>query len=148
MTCVCGIDPGLSGAIAFFYTKEGRIEAEDMPVVAKTVDAWTLSNRILEMKTTRAIVESVHSMPKQGVASSFCFGQTFGTVLGVLGALAIPYELVTPQMWKKYFRLDGDKDKSIKLIKQKFPASEHLFRLQKHHGRAEAALLALYLASQ
>ena len=50
-----------------------------------------------------AVVERVHSMPRQGEASTFSFGCSFGVVLGVLGAMGIPFELVAPKVWKGGF---------------------------------------------
>jgi hypothetical protein len=39
MQCVLGIDPDLSGAIAFYFpSTPDRVTAEDMPVVAGAVD--------------------------------------------------------------------------------------------------------------
>jgi hypothetical protein len=41
--CILGIDPGISGAIAFFFpVAPDRVAAEDMPVVAGEVDCATL----------------------------------------------------------------------------------------------------------
>src|ERR1019366_6452496 len=105
-SCILGIDPGLSGAISFFFpASPDRVAAEDTPVVDGRVDAVTLTARIHQMMPSFAIIENVHSMPKQGVSSTFKFGMAFGVVQGVVGALAIPYLLVTPQVWKKHFRL-------------------------------------------
>jgi hypothetical protein len=49
-------------------------------------------------------VERVHSMPKQGVASTFKFGVGFGMIQGFLGSRYITYDLVTPQTWTKICR--------------------------------------------
>ena len=46
-------------------------------------------------------VESVHSMPRQGVKSMFTFGQRFGEVIGVLEAYDLGYNLVSPKQWQK-----------------------------------------------
>jgi hypothetical protein len=47
------------------------------------------------------ILEKVHSMPGQGVSSTFTFGENFGTLKGVLRALRIPTVLVNPKEWQK-----------------------------------------------
>jgi hypothetical protein len=55
--CILGIDPGLSGACAFFFpSAPDRVAAEDMPVVAGEVDAATLAARILQMGPAFAVV--------------------------------------------------------------------------------------------
>jgi hypothetical protein len=146
--CILGIDPGLSGAIAFFFpAAPDRVAAEDMPVVAGEVDAATLAARILQMGPAFAVVERVASMPKQGVASTFKFGASYGAVRGVLTALQIRTHLVAPALWKKHFKLDSDKEKARALALRLFAASPEHFSRKKDHGRAEAALLAVYGAS-
>jgi hypothetical protein len=88
--CILGIDPGLSGACAYYFpSAPDRVAAEDMPVVAGAVDCATLAARIAQMAPSLAVVERVASMPKQGVASTFKFGASYGAVLGVLAALKI-----------------------------------------------------------
>jgi crossover junction endodeoxyribonuclease RuvC len=145
MTCVLGIDPGLSGALAFFFPNApDRVAAEDMPVVAGNVDCATLAARIRQMAPDLAIVERVASMPGQGVSSTFKFGTAYGALLGVLGALEIRTVLVAPATWKKHFRLDSDKEKSRALALRTFAKSPEHFARKKDHGRGEAALLALY----
>ena len=72
-----------------------------------------------------AIIEKVHSMPKQGVASSFNFGMGYGMLRGALTALCIPHELITPQQWKKTilhgYDWKGNKEASIWYVQQKYP---------------------------
>jgi crossover junction endodeoxyribonuclease RuvC len=148
-SCVCGIDPGLSGAVAFYFPEApDRVAAEDIPVVAGMVDCATLATRIRQMAPDLAIVERVASMPKQGVSSTFKFGTAFGAILGVLAALEIRTSLVTPQVWKRHFRLDADKEKSRALALRTFPKTSQHFARKKDHGRAEASLIALYGAHQ
>src|SRR5690606_25246476 len=89
-------------------------------------------------------IESVGSRPGQGVASTFKFGTAYGVVQGVIGALQIPVEFVSPQRWKKHFRLSGDKEQARAKAQQLFPTCAAAFNLDKHHGRAEAALIARY----
>jgi crossover junction endodeoxyribonuclease RuvC len=143
--CIMGLDPGLSGACAFFFPDApDRIVAEDMPVVAGEVDAATLAARIIQMGPGLAIVERVASMPKQGVVSTFKFGASYGAIRGVLAALQIRTRLVAPAVWKKHFRLDSDKEKSRALALRLFPKTPEHFSRKRDHNRAEAALLALY----
>jgi hypothetical protein len=111
-SCIMGIDPGLSGAIAFYFPDApGRCAVEDMPVVDGQVDCATLAAHIRQMGSSFAVVEYVASRPGQGIASAFKFGASFGALRGVLAALEIRTVLVTPGAWKKHFRLDSDKVK-------------------------------------
>jgi hypothetical protein len=147
-SCILGIDPGLTGACAFFFpSAPDRIAAEDMPLVAGEVDAATLAARILQMGPAFAVVERVASMPKQGVSSTFKFGASYGAIRGVLAALQIRTHLVAPVVWKKHFRLDSDKEKSRAFALRLFAASPEHFSRKRDHNRAEASLLAVYGAS-
>jgi crossover junction endodeoxyribonuclease RuvC len=147
--CICGVDPGLTGALAFLFPIAlDRVAAQDMPVVAGEVDVATLAARIIQMGPAFCVIERVGAMPGQGVSSTFKFGQSYGVVLGVLAALEIQTRLVTPSVWKKHFRLDSDKEKARALALRTFAKSPEHFARKKDHGRAEAALLALYGAHQ
>lgn len=143
--CILGIDPGLEGALAYFFPdRPERIACEDMPVVAGNVDAVTLAAGIESMMPDEVFLEQVGSMPGQGVASTFKFGRGFGTVIGVCGALKRPLHLVAPTRWKAHFRLSADKEASRALALRTFPVCGFQFQRKKDHGRAEAALLARY----
>lgn len=87
-----------------------------------------------------AIIESVHSMPKQGVASSFKFGRSYGFLRGCLIASGIPFEEVTPQRWQKELGClsKGNKNVTKARAQQLFPS------LKITHATADALLLAEY----
>jgi hypothetical protein len=145
MTCILGIDPGRSGAIAFYFSDHPeRVSVEDMPNVAGEVDAATLAKRIAAIAPDLAFVERVGAMPGQGVSSTFKFGRSYGIALGVIGAAAIPLHLVTPAKWKAHMRLSSDKEQARALALRLFPACSEHFQRKKDHGRAEAALIARY----
>ena len=142
--CICGIDPGMSGAVAFYFLKEQAINSYDMPKVAKSVDAAALCSLLEIMQPDIAVLEQVASRPGQSAPAMFNFGVGFGVIQGVLSARGIPTHLVSPQRWKRHFRLDSDKEKSRELALRLWPARSDLFSLKKHEGRAEAALIARY----
>ena len=86
-------------------------------------------------------------MPGQGVTSMFNFGANFGYIKGVLEALSIPYQEVSPQRWKKEFSLNSEKEKSIDKCRQLFPNVSLLATPRcrvAHDGMAEALLMAEY----
>lgn len=58
--------------------------------------------RLSKTYSIMAVVEQVHSMPHQGVASTFSFGTNYGMILGALEAIGIPYSTVTPGKWQKF----------------------------------------------
>lgn len=142
--CILGIDPGASGAIAFYFPCRPKLIAvEDVPTAAGEIDCATLARRIAVMQPHVAIIEQVGAMPKQGVSSTFKFGTAYGSVRGVVTALNVPMHLISPQRWKKHFRLSADKEEARALALRLWPGSVHFSR-KKDHGRAEAALIARY----
>ena len=145
MTTIIGVDPGASGAIAVLFDDELKA-VFDMPHHGGIVSAPLVVDALDTWRETidAAWVEDVHSMPKQGVASSFKFGRAHGTVLGVLGALRVPTHMVTPAKWKKAMGLTSDKAACRRRASELGPDHAHLFARVKDDGRAEAALIALY----
>ena len=143
-----GVDPGASGAIVLLVYNE-PIEWMEMPVVrvgsTTRVNAAAVADFLESEKPDHVFVEAVHSMPKQGVASSFNFGHSTGTIMGVLGALRLPHTLVTPQVWKKAAGLIGtDKDASRSRALQLWPNWRELDKKAKGQALADAALIAKY----
>jgi hypothetical protein len=92
------------------------------------------------------VLENIHSMPKQGVASSFSFGKGFGMWLGIIAAFKLPMELVSPQRWKKEILVDMGQGKDASRFKAiaLFPSIAEQLSRKKDDGRAEALLLAEY----
>ena len=96
----------------------------------------------------RCCLEKVHAMPKQGVASTFSFGENFGWCKGLLEAHGVPYQEVPPGVWKKPFGLlNTDKQHSIAVCKKLFPDAvlrpNERCRVD-NDGMAEALLMAEY----
>lgn len=148
-----GIDPGLTGALAFIpHDMPESPWVVDMPVIAhgngfvkRAVDLPVLAvslKLLMVIGEPYATMESVHAFPGQGSSSMFSLGMSFWGVAGVLAALGIPLRLVEPREWKGAYALDKDKQKSIELARRLFP-SVALTR-KKDHGRAEALLIAEY----
>jgi crossover junction endodeoxyribonuclease RuvC len=143
--CFLGIDPGVSGALAFYFPEaSGRIVAQDLPLAGGEISAPLLADIIRGFAPSMAVIERVSAMPGQGVVSMFNFGRAYADVRGVVGALSIPVHFATPQKWKKHFRLSSDKEEARALALRLFPACADHFKLKKHHGRAEAALIAKF----
>lgn len=143
MNCILGIDPGISGAVAFYFPNENRVSVYDTPVAGNQVDGAGLAHLISKYAPDAAMIEAVHSMPGQGVSSTFKFGMAYGIAIGTVAASMIPYQLVSPQRWKKHFRLTADKDESRALAIRLWPENQGFSR-KKDNGRAEAALLARF----
>lgn len=148
---IFAIDPGLGGAWAVIVDGRPAILG-DMPVAGegtkRRVSASVLGQLMRDGHPDLCVVETANSMPKQGVSSTFRFGMAFGAAVAVPGVLGIPVELVTPQVWKRHFRLLGEnkeaaRQKALDLAPQ---ISASLSR-KKDDGRAEALLIGLYGAA-
>ena len=138
-TCIAGIDPGASGAFAIYYpAASGRIVAHDMPLADGEVAAPLLADMLRMYAPTFVMIERAAARPGQGVVSMFNFGRACGD--------GIPTRYVTPQAWKKHFRLSSDKEHARALSLRLFPACAEHFKLKRNHGKAEAALIAKFAA--
>jgi hypothetical protein len=97
-----------------------------MPLAGDEIDVSSLALMIAELnepEETIVIIEKVHSMPKQGVASTFTFGVGYGKILGMCQTLGISFDMVPPQSWKKVIlqNTKKDKDAAIDYVKRLFP---------------------------
>lgn len=154
---IIGVDPGATGAFAILDLDSRHLVVIDMPTTkvkrgprtVNQVDAVRLAHLLRpHADGAHAIVEKVHSMPGQGVASTFSFGRAAGIIEGVLAALDIPFSLVPPATWTKKMRLFGGKDGSRTRAIELFPDQAHLFARKKDDGRADATLIACYAAEE
>ena len=143
--CILGVDPGLSGAVAFYFpSRPERVAVEDMPLAGGEVSAALLAEMVVSFQPSLAIIEQVAAGHGWGRSACFNFGRSVGDVRGVLGALAITVKYVSPNVWKKHYRLSRDKDESRARALQLFPSCAEHFKRKKDDGRAEAALIAKY----
>ena len=144
-----GIDPGaISGAYAAINHNGDFIGCGDIPSVDGRVNAsqlrYVLKSCVSSFDTAMIAVESVHSMPKQGVASTAKFMRAVGAIEATAELTHYPFVLVTPQAWKKHHGLIGtEKVASLELARSMFP--EAPLTRQKDHGRADALLMAVWL---
>lgn len=149
---ICGIDPGLSGAIAIYDTLSEELQTFDMPVhvltrggkVKREVDVHTLASLLRADRLGHCFLEKVSSMPGQGASSTYAFGKSVGIVIGVLGAVGIPTTEVPAATWKKRLQVPAAKSGARARASWLFPSAADQWRLVKHDGRAEAALIALF----
>ncbi len=154
MTTFIGIDPGFKGAIAIIH-KDGVKVIDSPTLTVGTKRDYHIHEmiQILDPYTTQegfginiqAAIEKVHAIPPPASrASAFTFGKGFGIWLGILAALWIPCEQVTPQRWQKEM-MDGmqkGKDASRAQAMALFPAIAEELKRKADDGRADALLIA------
>ena len=132
---VIGVDPGVNGGIAFLH--DGKVVAYKMPATERDIYDLLATG---EESAPVVFLESVHSMPGQGVSSSFKFGRGYGFLRGAITALKYPLHDVSPQRWQRALGCltSGNKNISKQMAQQLFP------QLKITHSIADAVLIAEY----
>lgn len=146
MTLYLGIDPGFSGAWGMIdhngkYQSCGDMLNNGKHILSRYVHAEI--SQAVDRQDIQGVIESVHSMPGQGVSSSFKFGIAFGMAIAIMERINCPWMLVTPQKWKKEMGLTSDKDLSLNMARELWPEAPLARKMD--NGRAEALLMAEWL---
>jgi crossover junction endodeoxyribonuclease RuvC len=156
-----GVDPGLSGALAFYDEISGDFNVVDMPTKwtvrngkrRRRIDAVELGLVIDKHTAGRpvsAYIEQVGAMPGQGVTSMFSFGRAVGVVEGEFGYAGITPTEVPPRVWQKAVGLDPKSGKGVARQRAAalYPNHAGKFARNKDDGRADAALILHYGLNQ
>jgi len=143
-----GIDPGsVSGALGAVDHDGNYLEAFDIEHRDKHILALVFKSRILSLVDPKVgaeiCMEQVHSMPNQGVSSTFAFGRAVGVISAVCELSRWPVHLVSPRKWKAHFHLSADKNESLDMARYYWPEAK--LKLKKDGNKAEALLIAEYL---
>lgn len=159
---VVGIDPGLTGAIAFLGL--GKAKVFDLPIVPLGGNGM-IKNRVYgpglkELilgncpagEPVMVVVENVATMGGQNNAVQIqgSLMRTKGTIETVIELLGYPVHEVNSQTWKGFYGLinsawkDSErKKKSLECARRMWPSCADI-SLAKHHNKAEALLIANY----
>lgn len=144
---IIGVDPGLvSGAWGLIDHHGAYVAGGSIPHADRRIDVrqWRDDLRgSAGYEDVIAALESVHSMPGQGVASTFAFGRAVGAIQAVLDLSRWPVTLAEPRVWKRAMGVTANKESSLALARSLWPTAP-LARV-KDHGAAEALLLAEWL---
>lgn len=140
-----GIDPGSSSGAWAAIDQQGLfIGCGDLPVEDGRIKAVELMELLWHDHETHIAVEDVHTMPGQGIASSGKFMRAAGAIEAVAALVGNSLTLVRPQVWKRFHRLIGmEKGASLEMARSIWPSAP--LKLVKHHGRADALLMASWL---
>jgi crossover junction endodeoxyribonuclease RuvC len=147
-----GVDIGLSGAAAILIEVDGAVtvvSAIDIPVIgdgaSRRVNVLALQEWLRSHGPAFAFCERAKSMPRQGVASTFRYGRSAGSIETTIQLCGVPFELIEPMRWKKFFTLVGkDKEASRQRALELFPETHALLSRKRDHNIAEACLIGLY----
>lgn len=162
-----GIDPGSStGGVAYIRTFIGFPDEVTAVKIGDLTEkmTWEFFEKMIRETTMGAyafcIIEKVHSMPGQGVSSSFKFGGNYYGLRMALIGNKIPFDECSPQKWIKYYGMKKkiigtliDKDGKEKNIlesktdwrRRKRQKAEQLFpEVKMTNNTADALLIANY----
>lgn len=162
-----GIDPGVSGAVAFYDTSPKpqvrRITVWDLPTNKRRVGAVNRSQlderrlaNLLAAQIGRSwpesgdisvAIEQVGPRPAQDPATAATFMIAYGIIRGVVAGLGYPIELMDTSVWRTRAgmparRSDTKGQDSLARARELFPELGASLTRQSDHNRAEAALIA------
>jgi crossover junction endodeoxyribonuclease RuvC len=134
---VVGVDPGrASGSVSYVC----GAESWSWSLSACTEqELWEVFEKLATVAGF-AVLERVNAMPRQGVASSFKFGTSYGELRAFLVASRLRFHLVTPTTWQRKMGClsKGDKKVTRALAQSLFPG------VKVTHTNADSLLLAEY----
>ena len=149
-----GIDPGLTGAVAF-ADSHGTCAIRDLPTVAlsggglikRRIDGAGLARVLREFIPVGAsyvvAIEAVHTIggkANNAVQTQGSLMRTLGAIEAVLEVLHLQFTAVDPQTWKGFYGLDAEKRAAIQKALTLYPGAP--LALVKDHNKAEALLIA------
>lgn len=155
---IAGIDPGLTGAVAFM-DQNGLRHVFDLPTkprpnigpdarVKRQCDGRALAT-LLQMhadpqERLLVVLEDVRMMggKNNAMQAQEALIHTRGVIEGVLAAKGYDVAIVAPRTWKRFYGLGSDKAECLTTARTLF-GSDYLSRA-KDHNRAEAMLIARY----
>lgn len=157
-----GVDPGKTGAACLYLPQTHQLVFFDYPTSGNELDIFEAIDQWKNTYDIKAcLIEKVTAMPvmgvknkagqqtiqRQGITSTFTFGQNFGAWKMLIACLRIPMYLLAPSQWRRGLvtKKDGKdtKDQNYNVAIRLFPEGElNGKRGGRKSGRVDAALLA------
>lgn len=161
MICI-GIDPGLTGAIAFVDHRSCVVvDLPTMPLpgngtITRKIDGHAfvqlLRRHTIPGEPVQVFVEQVGTMGggKSGPSAQGSLMRTLGALEAVLECMRMPPQMVSPRKWKGWYGLidpnakDAERKRaSLNKARTLYPSLHSTeLRLANSHNRAEAVLIA------
>lgn len=148
---VIGIDPGVTGCIAYYDGSE--LLLRDMPhfeiakngTKRKRIDVLGVRAAMVEFcEADHVFIEQVSAQFGNGAASAFTFGWGCGVIEAVVQLSGLPFTYVSAMKWKKELGVPADKDAARMIASRLLPQGAENWQRKKDDGRAESALIALW----
>jgi hypothetical protein len=159
MTQFIGIDPGLTGAVAWTgdLIAPGVEDLACLPtagggMIRRRLSAVGLSaqlRRLYASGYTECVVgmEDVHTFPgsRNAPQTQGSLMQSRGVIEAVVELAKLPLVLVGTHAWKSFYGLGSDKADARSMAASLYPPLAHRFKRVADHNRAEAVLIAHFL---
>ena len=100
-----GIDPGNGGGIAVLTEEGDTLDVVTRKFPSDVRDVGIFLKAATSNTNYRVAIETVHSMPKQGVKSTFTFGMNYGIWIGSLRTLDIDFIKIQARQWQEYYEI-------------------------------------------
>lgn len=148
-----GIDPGLTGALCVLDFEDYLLHLWDTPTISVKTAGSTVRKRcdpigfhdaLTAFPLDDVTIEQVHSTPNDGHVGAFSFGKVTGIAIGLIAGIGLTPREVNPAKWKKDLLVPANKDGAKHRASVIFPHCTNGWKRVMDHGRAEAALIALY----
>lgn len=137
---IIGIDPGKKGGIAVLDMADRRVDAIAMPDTPRGLhEALTASTPV-----SLAVLEKPFYPRQIGTTNAAKIAENYGILKGALLWLDIPTFEVRPKDWKRSLSVSTDKNEARRRAGEFFPLDADQWKLKKHDGLAEAALIAWF----
>lgn len=149
---IVGLDPGLTGAVAFMERGGSIVTVEDTPSFLtdgkkRDYDVPGMVRLLMENGSTGHIehvfIERQQARPGIPPQAMLKIGHGFGLWIGILATLHIPYTAVWPQVWQREMyagAVPGEgKERSLLVASRLWP---DLVIPKSRHDRADALLIA------
>lgn len=154
-----GIDPGLTGAIAVLDHHGVPRALRDIPTmripeagpkatVKTEIDVRALYVLLRELvpadESAICVLEHATSVGAElGEMAKLSLAATKASIMAVLRLQGHDVHRVAPASWKRHFKLTSEKNAALELARSLYLGLPEI-KLQKHHNRAEALLIARY----
>ena len=116
-----GIDPGNGGGIAVLSEGRDCLDVITRKFPEDVRDVGVFLRAATSNTNYRVAIEKVHSMPKQGVKSTFTYGMNYGIWIGALRTLDIDFIKVQAKQWQEHYEIPSkipyyDRKKELKKV--------------------------------
>ena len=145
---VCGIDPGVNGAMCVL---DSQIPAYVALLDLKTHTIYQATKWLHNEQVDAVWLEDIHAFPGMAARSNFGFGRSYGIALTIseIATKGLLPKLVTPKVWQKYIGITA---KGIMIKKQVSQVGSRLYPAAAIRGpkggfldgRSDALMIAHY----